>query len=298
MLAPIDKISCGGNDIVQIVVTRKCDLFNCSNCTQLLPFRTDAIEMSPDCFREALRSMAGWPGIVAMFGGNPCTHSQFPLLCKIMAEEIPAQHRRGLWTNCLRGHGAIARDTFWPHGRFNCNAHADEDAAAEIEQWLPGKLIQKSRSSASWHSPVMIDRRDVGVGDAEWIAMRENCDINQKWSAAIRQGPDGRPVAYFCEVAAALDGVRGENHGIPAVPDWWKLGMDDFAHQVAGCCDRGCGVPLRLRGHLDRDDTYDVSPSFAPLTVRGKSVRIVEHKAMPAEHVQEMTDYQRLRTPV
>jgi hypothetical protein len=194
------------------------------------------------------------------------------------------------------GKGGVARATFWPHGRFNLNAHGDAAAAAEIDEWLPGKLIETSRSRLSWHSPVVLDRRDLGVGDEEWVDMREACDINLTWSSAIRQGDDGKPYAYFCEVAAALDGVRGENAGIPAEPGWWRLKMPAFARQVERCCDRGCGVPLRRLGHRDREDTYDSSPSWrAALANRRGSVVVDEHSAMPAP-TDRPTDYQAHRT--
>lgn len=251
--------------------------------------------MGIDVFRAALRSLEGWPGVRAMFGGNPPCHPRFPDLCAIMVEEVPDQRQRGLWTNDLMEHGQVIRDTFYPHARFNCNAHADGAAAAEIDRWLPGRLIESSRSRHSWHAPVLMDRRDYGIPDSEWVALRENCDINRNWSSAIAER-DGKPYAYFCEVGASLDGVRGENHGIEAVPGWWRFGMDRFAHQVTGCCDRGCGVPLRLKGHLDRDDTYDLSPSFASLTVRGSKVKTVVHGSLPGQTVKEITDYQRLRS--
>lgn len=283
MKAPTDK----PNDTIQIIVTRSCNLFFCSNCTQLLPFRTDAKHMSLSVFRQAVESLTDWPGIVGVFGGNPCTHPQFPELCAIISDLIPP-HRRGLWTNDLLEHGEIAARTF-NKGRLNLNAHADEAAAAEIDKWFPGRLIESSRKRPSWHSPILMDRRDIGMSDEQWVEAREQCDINQRWSAAIREY-DGQAVGYFCEVAAALDGVRGENHGIPVVPGWWRWKMDRFEEQVNQCCDRGCGVPLKGLGHLDRDDTYDVTEAWVPLTVNRK-VQTVVHQTMP-QTTQMPTDYQ------
>lgn len=284
MKAPTDK----SNDTIQVIVTRACDLA-CSNCTQLLPFRQDAKHMSLAVFRQAVESLVDWPGIVGVFGGNPCVHPEFPGLCEIIAELIPPQ-RRGLWTNNLHKHGKIAADTFG-RGRLNLNAHADTEAAAEIDRWFPGRLIESSRSRASWHSPILMDRRDLNIGDAEWIDKRELCDINLRWSAAIREH-DGQAVGYFCEVAASLDGVRGENHGIPVVPGWWRWKMDRFDNQVKQCCDRGCGVPLKGLGHLDRDDTFDITQAWVPLTLnRPKRVDVKLHETMPAT-TEIPTDYQ------
>lgn len=293
MKAPTDK----SNDTIQLIVTRRCDLHSCSNCTQLLPFRKDVPSMSPDVFRKALRSLEGWPGIYGVFGGNPCTHPQFADLMQILVEEVPEQRQRGLWSNNLMKHGALVRDVFYPHGRFNMNAHADETAAAAIDKWLPGKLIPESRSNPAWHGGILLDRRDYDIDEATWVDLRENCDINVNWSAAIAEH-DGEPYAYFCEVAAALDGVRGVNNGILATPGWWRWKMDRFQGQVANCCDAGCGVPLRTRGHLDRDDTYDISPSWHPLTAeREGKIKLAVHEKMPPSS-RELTDYMKRRSKV
>lgn len=299
MWAPTDK----RNDIVQICITRVCDLQYCSNCTQLLPMRKDAMHMGVDVFREAVRSLKGWHGVIALFGGNPVVHPHFPEIVKILCEEVPNQRQRGLWSNNLMKHGELIRKAFYPHGRFNLNAHASTKAAEEIDRWLPGKLIESSRSRKSWHSPILLNYKDFGIPDAAWIKSRENCDINRDWSSAIveRLDPNGvpRPYAYFCEVAAAIDGVRGTNHGVPAVPGWWRWKMDRFKHQVEQCCDKGCGVPLKRLGHLDRDDTYDYSPTWREIVESAAGsktpMKIKLHAELP-EGTELTTDYQAHRT--
>lgn len=293
MLAPTDK----RNDTIQIDITRACNL-TCSNCTRLLPFRRDPVQMSPKVFREALRSLEGWPGIRGIFGGNPTRHCKFEELMGILVEEVPDQRHRGIWTNDLGKHGELIREVFYPHGRFNLNAHADREAAAEIDRWLPGRLIPTSRDRASWHSPILLDWRDMGLSESEWVEQREACDINRNWSAAIMER-DGAPYAYFCEVAGALDGIRGENHGIPAVPGWWRFKMDRFGDQVKNCCDAGCGVPLKRLGHLDTDATYDYSTSFIPLVagkLRSPHLSGQLHEELTTVGTQSPTDYQGLRS--
>jgi hypothetical protein len=294
MKAPTDKT----NDTVQIVVTTRCDR-QCSNCTQLLPFRTDVRDMSPDVFRAALRSLEGWPGIRGIFGGNPAIHPQFDELMGILVEEVPDQRQRGLWCNNLRGHGALIREVFYPNARFNLNAHADHQAADEIEAWLPGKIIPTSKDRASWHSPILMYWRDIGLSEEEWVAARENCDINNSWSAGIFER-GGQPHVYFCEVAGAIDGMRGVNNGIPAEPGWWRWKMKRFEGQVRNCCDVGCGVPLRRLGHLDTAETYDYTRRFAewvePVTSRRRKPIGVIHETMP-EPTERVTDYQALRSP-
>lgn len=300
MLAPIDKLKSGVNDIIQIVVTTACTL-NCSNCTQLLPFRKDYLHMSLECFREAVESVRGWPGVVALFGGNPCSHPQFPELCKILAEVIPETRRRGLWSNDLLRHGQVAYNTFWPDGRFNLNAHGIPAAAMRIKESLTGKLIMDSDVNQSQHAPILVDYRNLGLSNDEWVQKREACDINQKWSGAIVER-DGKPYAYFCEVAAALDGVRSENNGMYAFPNWWGSNMTEpvtgdntFPGQIKNCCDRGCGVPLRLKSRQDKDETYDVSTTWTESGIlKGPVTRPTKGNLLTPADVKfthEVTDY-------
>lgn len=296
MLAPIDKVERpGGNQYMQIEITTACNLM-CSNCTRLLPFRKDVKHMTVDCFETAVRSLEGWPGKVCIFGGNPPAHPKFAELMNILVKYVPDQRRRGLWANNLLKHGQLIRDVFYPHGTFNLNAHADERAAAEIDRWLPGKLIESSRSRPAMHGPIAMDRRDYALTDAEWVALREACDINRNWSGIIVER-SGKPYGYFCEVASSIDGVRSENHGMPALPGWWRSRMDapEFENQVRQCCDRGCGVPLKLIGHNDREDTYDISPSWKEIFGEPKHVSLAVHDEVSAQKSHETTDYMGLR---
>jgi hypothetical protein len=73
--------------------------------------------------------------------------------------------------------------------------------------------------------------------------------------------------------------------------------MAAFTDQVTQCCDRGCGVPLKFKGHQDVAEIYDCTPSILPLTI-GPLARVVStevHTAPPAR-TRETTDYQRLRS--
>lgn len=293
MLTPADKVYNGGNDIIQIVITRSCDIFNCSNCTQLLPFRSDAREMSLDCIELALSSVADWPGVVACFGGNPCTHSEFPKVAALWEKHVPEQRRRGLWTNDLRGHGETVARVWYPHGRFNLNVHGRVRAADEMAKWLPKSRIFGMRDSH--HGAVFGSHTAVGVSDADWPDIREACDINRNWSAGVYQGPDGTPVAYFCEVCGAIDGVTGERNGVAAVPGWWKRPIADFQGQIDRCCDRHCLVPLRLKGHDDSEATYDTTPESAITTAARKGKVSLSLMNEAGERVRELTDYQHLR---
>lgn len=288
MLAPIDKIQRGGNDTIQIVVTTACSLFNCASCTQLLPFRRDYLHMSVDCFRKAVRSVKDWPGVVALFGGNPCSHPEFETLAAILEEEIPDQRRRGLWSNDTLRHGETVRRVFYPHGRFNMNAHRSVAAAARISAAVPGKLIPSSDKKPSMHSAVMAGYRDLGMSYGDFLAAREKCEINRNWSAAIVER-DGRPYAYFCEVASAIEGVRGGNTGILATPGWWREPMKRFEAQLSAC--ENCAVPFKVNPREDLSNTYDVGESWMPFTEGRRGEVAIEAVDGIAKRAHEVTDY-------
>lgn len=289
MLAPIDKIERNGNDILPIDITRRCNL-NCSNCTRFLPFRNDARDMSLEVFRKAVEYSVDWPGVIVLIGGNPCLHPQFDNICKIMEELLP-QKKRGLWTNDLCGRGEIAKRTFWPNARFNLNSHGVEKATAEFRQWLPG-ITDAGKGIRSHHASLMGNHKEIGVDDAEWEVARERCDYNQDWSASIVER-NGEPVVYFCEVGAFLDDAAGSgDRGVKLEPGWWRWRMDRFQHQVA-ICNEACLGPLRIRGHTDADEVYDMTPSMVNLAIRtqrGNKQQKAVHMQKPGE-VNRTTQY-------
>jgi hypothetical protein len=167
--------------------------------------------MSLDVFRKALRSLDEWPGVRALFGGNPCSHPKFDDLCQILMDEVPNQAHRGLWTNNLLGHGSVARTCFWPRGRFNLNVHAHPRAALEMADALPGIPIL-GELQPSWHSAMLMHWEDMGLTFEQWVEKREVCDINQRWSGAIAER-DGDAYGYFCEVGASLASSRDRGGG-------------------------------------------------------------------------------------
>lgn len=251
--------------------------------------------MSLGCFEAAVISLRDWPGIVACFGGNPAVHPEFPDLCRILAKHIkPAQ--RGLWCNNLFKHGPIAAETF-SEGVLNLNAHGIPEAAQAMNRWFPGRVIPGSGAHHAFHSTILADYRDLGVSEEEWLKSREACDINQKWSAAIVER-EGAPYAYFCEVAAAMDGVRGRNHGVPASPGWWQMPIQapGYQQQIQKCCDQGCGVPLKLKGHRDNEQIYDITGSWAhTLPKASGAITEIVHFETP-EKIGEVTDYMKVRS--
>lgn len=268
--------------------------------------------MTPTNFRRAVESLRDWseaepadvtnPGtphnVIAMIGGNPCLHPRFDELCAIFRDVIPNKRSRGLWTNNLAGRGKDARDTF---GWFSLNVHGDSGNAAEMRRELSWSSINghAPRPEHSRHAAVFTAVRDF-IGSPEipdeaamWQLI-EGCDINRKWSGSIIQ-IGGEIFAFFCEIAATFEAIYGHKTGIPVTPGWWKLGMDAFDAQSKEWCPK-CGVPLRMKGHMDNEQTDDFSKTHETLVQLGisRGQKIQVHDAI-GEHTHEATDYQLVR---
>jgi hypothetical protein len=297
------------NRVIQIDVTSRCDL-RCSNCTRHLA-HVDRYDMSPAVFRETCRILnrALPTFIIGMFGGNPMLHPQAEQLMEIMQEEIPEAWRRGLWCNHLRGHGAAAARCF-AGGYLNLNAHNVPEAAAEFDQWFPGRMINESRPHADGgrsarHAALLTAIQDF-VGTAEipdanamWKRIAA-CDYDREWSGCVIE-LGGKPLLYSCEIQSAFDLMYRNQAGF--VPVGVELsdesaiaGINTFAHQYFKWCPR-CGAGLKLAGQLDCADTYDVSKTHLPLVqLRVKRKTVLHESLAGAARCELSTDYERRRT--
>ena len=255
--------------IICIDITNKCDL-KCSNCTRLLANQDEFWDMSLDNLRLALRSLSDFPGIIAILGGNPCMHRDFAGVCRVVTEEISDKNRRGLWTNNAFKWAELAAETF---GVFNLNPHGEERGIKSLQTL---KHLGWYYEGNSEHSSLLAAVRDF-YGEEEMWERIAGCDINQNWSASIVENK-GKLRAYFCEVAASFDLARGTDHGLEVTEDWWRRGIQEFSSQIRHFCP-GCGVPARIKGHLDKEqtDTYSATNTDIALkSVEAKKRKVIE----------------------
>ena len=262
--------------IICVDVTNKCDL-QCSNCTRLLRNQTEFWDMTPENFRHALRSLRGFEGVIAMIGGNPCMHKQFAELCRIFQEEVPVKRQRGLWSNNVFEYQELIAETF---GFFNLNPHNDERGRKSLEK-LKKQIPQVNYFNGhSHHAPLLTAMRDLYPDEREMWDRISSCDINRSWSATLIQN-QGNLRAYFCEVAASFDLARREDHGYPVTEGWWNTSIKQYSDQVKHFCP-GCGVPARLKGHLDIEqvDTYTKSNAAIAKQSLKKRRRIIEIESL------------------
>lgn len=234
MISPADM------NIIQIDITNDC--FNrCANCSRFSGNHKDVYYMNWDTFRRACESfqVKKFKGMVGIIGGEPTLHPEFDRFIRYYDNVIPHGfdilnmnsanvnepiddickyqfdnwnlkdwQRRGLWTSLGPGyakHFELIRKVF----EFQCiNDH----------------------KSSIMHQVNTITRKELGIPDDEWEELRDNCWLQNNWSASIT--PKG---AFFCEVAGALDTLFNGPGGWPIEKGWWERKPCDFKDQLHWC---------------------------------------------------------------
>lgn len=291
MVAPGDRRPTWRGGILQIMVTRACDLA-CHHCTQGSNLGGKPVVMTPDEFELAVRSLGfgesdqdPYFGVVGVFGGNPTLSPHFGAYCETLRALVPFD-QRGLWSNHPRGKGDLCRITFNPvHSNLNC--HLSSEAAAEFARdWPESAPYLKGVEEDSLHGPPFVAARDLVPDETERWKLIGDCDINKYWSALIGVVPGRGLRAYFCELAyaqaalhaAADDAADWPDTGLTVEPGWWRRPMADFAAQVRLHC-HACGVPLRRAGQLaqggEREEFSATHQAIARPKVRGRPVEII-----------------------
>ncbi|WP_243438755.1 radical SAM protein [Fundidesulfovibrio soli] len=216
--------------IIQIDITNAC-VNSCSNCTRLIGHHRKPFFMEFDMFTRAVDSLADFPGMVGMIGGEPLLHPEFPRMARYLQERIEDPKRRGLWSTVPEGtrHGALIREVF---GNLYLNDHTVD------------KIM---------HQPVLVAASEAVPDPARMWSLIDECWVQKCWSASIT--PKG---AFFCEVAAAFDMLFDGPGGWPVEPGWWLREPHQFGDQKERWCPRcGCAVPLPRRASTEQVD--DVS---------------------------------------
>ena len=261
--------------VIQIELTNAC-IHQCSNCTRFCGHHKTPFFMDSDTFKKAVLSLKDFPGMVGIMGGEPTLHPDFPELMEFYRENIPetTNHkllqpvknigtfrnenlnhlsaRRGIWTSLGKGYYRnfeLIQDTF----PYQCiNDHQN-----------PGL-----------HQSLLISRKELGIDDEEWVKLRDECWIQNLWSASIT--PKG---AFFCEIAAALDMLFDGPGGWPIEPGWWKRTPDEFGDQLQWCelCAACLAVP-RIEAKLKTDI---ISPVLMEKLEKLNSSKIKKKQFLP-----------------
>ena len=230
-------------EIIQIDITNACDGPACSNCTRMLKHHKKPYQMDFDTFKRAVESLRMYPGVVGLFGGNPCLHKDFRKFVEHFIEARPDKKLRGLWSNGMGQHSDLY-DTFGCH-------------------------VYNTHTQQCYHQPTMIAIQDVVDESVMW-GLIDQCSVNLRWSACVT--PKG---VYFCEIAAAWDMVYDEDHALPITDGWWEKDLSEFECQKRRWCPN-CSMALPLPARLDKEAVDDVSARHLPVCNPSRKVEVFD----------------------
>lgn len=274
--------------VIQIEVTNAC-VNTCSNCTRFCGHHKKPFFMDYKTFCRAVDSVLDHPGLIGVIGGEPTIHPDFPRMCRYLRDKLPEDQRPD------RGSMKLPTDSFVEVRReleldkYEIYPYADGPRPIIQGAGLWTSMTSKYRDNyeiiqdvfnfqnlndhynVSYHQPVLISRKDMGIGDKEWLQLREKCWVNQQWSSSVT--PKG---CFFCEVAAALDFMYEGPGGLPIEKGWWKRPIEDFAEQFLWC--EYCGIPLETFARDARDKIDDISDTNYEKMSRMDNIRLADEK--------------------
>lgn len=287
MKAPRDQ------ETIQIEITNACP-HQCSNCTRFCGLHQKPFFMEYETFCKAVDSLLDHPGVIGVMGGEPTLHPRFADMCQYLYQKLPKEKLPEPAASALPTDSFMDRRRYLEREHTIVHTYADGPRAilegAGLWTTMPVgyrknfELIQdvfklqclNDHTSISYHQPILITRKDMGIGDEEWQKLKDKCWVNQQWSSSIT--PKG---CFFCEVAAALDMLYDGPGGLPIEPGWWKRDLADFKDQFHWC--ELCGIPLKTFGRDAREGIADVSAENLALLKEKKTAKYAPERVNVVE---------------
>lgn len=256
------------NDTIQIEITNSCQL-SCANCTRFVGHHKRPYFMEWPVFKQAVDSMAGYPYMTGLMGGEPLLHPEFERFCDYALEKLGKEHL-GLWTCFPAGYEHYREVICRTFDHIFLNDHTRPDI---------------------YHHPFLVAAQEMIPHRKRMFLLINECWAQTSWSASIN--PKG---AYFCEMAAALSMLFGGSKGWNVEPEWWMRTVKDFTSQIEEFCPQ-CGGSLPLKRRKSTDDVDDISPGNLK-RLQGRSRRIDagkyvvnEMKPIPEECMEPLASY-------
>lgn len=259
--------------VIQIDITNACVLA-CANCTRMCGHHEKTFMMEFETFKRAVDSLDGYKGTIGVIGGEPTLHPEFERFARYLQSKYPHLYGDDIDTNLLHpvtDYMKTIQDLGLKHtinNKGDCGDNAMVPSPGlfsvagstylkhfEVIQDTFKRQGLNDHSNEMYHQPAMVARKDLGISDEDWIPMRDNCWLQNNWSAGIT--PKG---AFFCEIAGTLDMLFDGPGGWPLEQDWWKKEPEEFGDQLQWC--EMCGFACETFTRNAKDKVDDVSPSM------------------------------------
>ena len=270
--------------IMEIDITNVCGK-RCSNCTRFCGHHEQTFFMDFETFKRAVDSLEGYEGLISTIGGEPLLHPEYHRFagylrsargehyiemndgrCKAIVKDYLAFAKAQRWYEGAvnKGKGYLLF-TSMPKTYYQCYEDV-EDTVTDL--WL------NDHTNPSFHQPILVSRKDLGISDEEFAVMRDNCWLENFWSASIT--PKG---AFFCEIAGTLDMLFHGPGGKKIEPGWWKRDIAEFEDQFHWCDI--CGMALSTYSRNANDEIDDVSPTLMKKLELIRSPKLKNQRVYP-----------------
>lgn len=243
--------------IIQIDLTNACHKA-CSNCTRFCGEHAKPFMMEMETFKKAVDSLEGFEGKVGIMGGEPTLNPKFDEMMDYYASKVPEPRPAAFIGDPTPSFKDYGRTVKYMKGRkralFSALGPGYYKHFEKIQDTFPYQNLN-DHQALNTHQALLVTRKELGIPDEEWHKLRDNCWIQNLWSAAIT--PKG---AFFCEVAGALDMLFNGPGGWPIEPGWWKRKPSEFGDQLNWC--EMCSAALKVPANPANDETDIVSPKM------------------------------------
>ena len=270
--------------IMEIDITNVCEK-RCSNCTRFCGHHEQTYFMDFETFKRAVDSLDGYEGLISTIGGEPLLHPEYNRFAEYLRSVRNEQYiemNDGRCKAIVKDYLAFAKAQRWFEGSINKGKgyllftsmpqtyyqcyESVEDTVTDL--WL------NDHTNPSFHQPILVSRKDLGISDEEFAIMRDNCWLENFWSASIT--PKG---VFFCEVAGTLDMLFHGPGGKQIEPGWWKRDIMDFQDQFHWCDI--CGMALSTYSRNANDEIDDASPTLMKKLALINSPKLKNNKVHP-----------------
>jgi len=245
--------------ILQIEVTNACP-HRCSNCTRFSGHHRKPFFMDLETVERALDSVAKFPGMVGIMGGEPTIHPEFERIAELAASRrrprrLPRARLSPIRDFTEYRNRYLARIPGVSLGLWSSLGEAYYRHFETIQETFAYQCIN-THDNPGQHQAMLIASSELPIPAEERAKLIDQCWVNRLWSASIT--PKG---AFFCEVAAALDMLFDGPGGWPIEPQWWTRPPDAWGDQRQWC--ELCGAAMAVPRRPAWDGLDDVSPGNA-----------------------------------
>ena len=173
--------------IIQIEITNAC-VRSCSNCTRFCGHHKKPFFMDIATFKKAVDSMEGYSGMVGVMGGEPTLHPSFKEIVDYYSLKIPLKKssKKLLYpTKSFINHrNQYLSDTENSRGLWTSLGKSYYQHFEIIQDIFPYQCIN-DHSNPGLHQALLITRKELGLKDSDWVKLRDECWVQNMWSASI-----------------------------------------------------------------------------------------------------------------